>query len=145
MKNSYLTLRRLFQGQRRQILVASLMRRYGWQQQQADRAVTRYLRFLSIASLHADVVLAPTQEIDCVWEADILQNTAQYMQMCHRLCGDVIHHADESQIQNCVAFESLEVAFANTQALFVHYFGDALLGDRADQAAACGVLVESRQ
>ena len=71
--------------------------------------------FLYIASLNVGMHLVPTQEIDCVWETDILQSTAQYMQTCQALCGQVIHHTGVAEMQKTRPLVNAEAAFAKTQ------------------------------
>lgn len=140
MKNSYQSLCDVFQGDRRSTLTAELVDRYQWQPEKASQAVDEYVMFLYVASLNTGVSLVPTQEIDCVWEADILQSTAQYMQTCHALCGRVIHHAGAAEMQKAQPFTSTETAFAKTQALFHQYFGMTRLSGESLPVAACGVL-----
>ncbi|MGD1865536.1 MAG: hypothetical protein ACFB0D_13365 [Phormidesmis sp.] len=145
MNNSYQSLCDVFRGDRRTNLTAALMKQHRWPQGKASKAVDEYVMFLYVASLNAGVHLVPTQEIDCVWEADILQSTAQYMQTCQTLCGRVIHHAHVAELKQAHAStdtESIdtEAAFATTQTLFGQYFGETRLSRGLLPAAACGVL-----
>lgn len=137
---SYSDLARQFQNRRYQYLTDHMSDRYGWSAIQADASVRRYLMFLYIKSVHQSLYLVPTEEIDCVWEADILHNTAQYMQTCEQLCGSVIHHAATEEIMHLPDFPGMEAAFVQTRELFNRYFGERALGDRILKAAACGVL-----
>lgn len=91
-KATYQNLCETFQGQHRADLIARLVSGQQWPADRADQAITQYLMFLSLASIHRNQFLVPTADIDCVWEMDILQDTAQYIQLCQRLCGEIIHH-----------------------------------------------------
>lgn len=161
MKNSYQDLCNVFQGHRRTTLENHLVKHYEWSTAKANRAVTQYLMFLFLASEQISeqiseqvpelisekmpkkttVSLIPTADIDCVWEADILQNTAQYMQLCHNLCGTVIHHVNGEEIEKLSDFENIETVFSQTQVLFTQRFGHEALGENPSPMAACGVLI----
>ncbi|MEL6470555.1 MAG: hypothetical protein AAFQ74_12575 [Cyanobacteria bacterium J06623_4] len=143
MKDSYHSLCNQFEGERSTYLKDHLIQRYGWPERQAFQAVRQYIMFLYIASLNLHRSLVPTQQIDCVWEADILHNTAQYIRTCQQLCGEVIHHAGGSQIQQVSDGSKLAVAFAETQQLFTQHFGEDSLGGYTATAAACGVLIDT--
>jgi len=136
---AYSTLCSRFQGNRRTVLTRYLTARYSWSLAQANRAIDEYAMFLYVASLHLGVHLIPTQEIDCVWEADILQSTAQYMHTCHALCGSMIHHADVAEMEKESTFAGVESAFAQTRSLFEQHFGKQALSYNA-LPAACGML-----
>ena len=114
MNSSYATLCSFYDSDRRAALTQSLITRYQWTPAQARRAIDEYLMFLTVAAQpkrpHPVAALVPTQEVDCVWEADILQNTAQYMQTCEQFCGRVIHHGEASELQKMSTFNSLEQA-----------------------------------
>ncbi|MEO0645990.1 MAG: hypothetical protein AAFZ17_07535 [Cyanobacteria bacterium J06650_10] len=136
MRNSYQTLCDTFQNNRRDRLVQHLSNHYHWPEPKAHRTVDEYVMFLYVASRHLETPLVPTQAIDYAWEADILQNTAQYMQTCESLCGKMIHHTQKNPLHTSPTSESVEAAFNQTQALFTRYFGHSVSG----HAAACGVL-----
>lgn len=140
MNMSYQSLCTAFQGDRKENLTAKLMDRHHWTQKKAHQAIDEYMMFLYIASLNGGVHLVPTQDIDCVWEADILQSTAQYMATCVALCGRVIHHTGTAEMQKTHATTSTQAAFAKTQALFGQYFSSSRLSENLMPAAACGVL-----
>ena len=128
-----------FEGSRRTQLLAELTYRYRWTQEKAGQVVDEYIMFLYIASLNIGVHLVPTQEIDYVWEDDILQSAAQYMQTCQTLCGHVIHHAGEIEIKKTHPAKNTAAAFTRTHTLFAQYFGKTQLSGGL-VAAACGVL-----
>lgn len=136
IKESYHNLCKTFQGKHRVDLITQLTANHHWQTERADHAVTQYLMFLSLASIYKDQSLVPTADIDCVWEADILQDTARYVQLCEHLCGDVIHHVSQDNVE----FNKIEKAFNQTLALFSQQFGIESLGERPS-TAACGVLI----
>ena len=128
METSYQTpyqpLCKTFQNNRRDRLVKHLSHRYHWPATKAHRTVDEYIMFLYVASRHLDSQLVPTQTIDYAWEADILQNTAQYIQTCQHLCGEVINHTrsdrpNENQ-DEADSNESTKAAFNHTQSLLVN-------------------------
>jgi len=137
-KETYQNLCKVFQGEHRIELFTQLKTSYHWQADKADRAITQYLMFLSLASMHKDQSLVPTADIDCVWETDILQNTARYVRLCKHLCGDVIHHVSGDNLEP----SKVKKAFNHTLALFSQQFEDETLGEvLSSPAAACGVLI----
>lgn len=137
IKAAYQNLCETFQGQHRADLTARLIAGQQWQADRANQAITQYLMFLSLASIHRDQCLVPTADIDCVWEMDILQNTAQYIQLCQRLCGETIHHISGNNVE----FNKIETAFNQTLLLLFQQFGKDALGKAISPAAACGVLI----
>ncbi|MEL7510642.1 MAG: hypothetical protein AAGM27_00615 [Cyanobacteria bacterium J06554_3] len=140
VKSTYQELCTHYEGTRRTALVTQLETRYGWQPDKADRVLTQYLMFLYIASRHQENPLVPTSDIDCVWETDILQNTAQYMETCQQLCGGVIHHAGATGLPLTPDKDNVQQAFKETQQLFQLYFGQEVFTGQTLKIAACGVL-----
>lgn len=138
MKTSYQTLCRLFEGSRRADLAQSLVARHCWTQNQAEQAIDEYLMFLFVAGQPTGHSLVPTVAIDCVWEADILQSTAQYIQTCERFCGRVIHHSSSAELQQSPNFVGNEQAFAHTREIIKEHFGNDAV--KFSAAAACGLL-----
>ncbi|MEL7350631.1 MAG: hypothetical protein AAF171_05350 [Cyanobacteria bacterium P01_A01_bin.116] len=145
VKKRYQALYTEFQGARRTDLTESLRGHYGWGTSRSNEAITQYLMFLSLAAHYTGpktpLGLVPTADVDRVWEMDILNNTARYMQLCQQLCGRVIHHVGATEFNRSSNTKSVEVSFAWTSDLFSQYFGDRALG-KAPRAAACGVLIE---
>ena len=138
MKKTYDVFRMMFQGHDRTPLIKRVMTRYGWSHCRTKRAIHRYRMFLFIAAMNVRMTLVPTQEIDCVWEEDILNNTEQYVATCYHLCGQLINHADAIALTKASDFQDRETAFERTKCLFDHYFGLSVLGNSIDQPAACG-------
>lgn len=139
MEKAYLSLCDAFEGDRRKNLALALMKQHHWQLHQANDVIDEYIMFLYIASQNVDVPLIPTREIDCAWEADILQSTSQYMQTCQALCGQIIHHAGAAEMQKNHTLTKTKTAFAKTLALFSQYFDKTRLSGGL-LPAACGVL-----
>ena len=63
----------------------------GWSFERVLRAIADYKRFLLAHYLHPDRVLAPTDDVDCVWHCHIL-DTQKYIDDCQWLFGRIIHH-----------------------------------------------------
>ena len=104
---------------------------YGWNRQQAFRAIRRYKTFLFINYLYPQIFLVPTQEIDRVWHCHIL-HTRQYRQDCEMLFGYFIDHEPDSELWGESHQPHFDEAFAQTQALlalFERYFTPADSGE----------------
>jgi hypothetical protein len=113
---------------------------------QAGIAIAKYMAFLLLIYLFPQAKIVPTREIDLVWHHHVL-DTSKYAEDCQELFGRFVHHypyfglRDESDRQN------LEVAFAETQALFKEYLGmdiaaGELLADNSKTPADCEPLKE---
>lgn len=105
---------------------------YGWTRQQVFRAIRRYKTFLFVSYLYREISLVPTQEIDCVWHCHIL-HTRKYRQDCEMLFGYFIDHEPNSEVLGKVNQQTLDDAFAQTQALLLQ-FEEAF--DESDLTAA---------
>jgi hypothetical protein len=104
---------------------------YGWNRQQAFRAIRRYKTFLFINYLYPQIFLVPTQEIDRVWHCHIL-HTRQYRQDCEMLFGYFIDHEPDSELWGEANQLNLDAAFAQTQALlalFEQHFEAVVSGE----------------
>ena len=145
MKKAYNVFEMMFKGCDRTPLINRVMTRYGWNRHRAERATHRYWMFLFIAAMNGGVTLVPPQEVDCVWEEDILNNTDRYVETCHNLCGQLINHADAIALAQASDFQDVETAFELTKRLFAQYFGLSVLGDSITQPAACGRPGDSTQ
>ena len=140
MKGTYQELCTYYEGSRRTALINQLETHYDWPLVKAERALTQYLMFLYIASHHPGTQLVPTDEIDCVWETDILQDTAQYIQTCKSFCGEVIHHVGVVTVRTSTKASVTQQAFETTQLLFQRHFGQEVFAEQPLHIAACGVL-----
>lgn len=108
----------------------------GWDLQQTITAIRRYKMFLYVHSLFPKNELVPTQEIDIVWHAHILCDTAKYMDDCLYLYGYILHHqANNPLIEENTQLE--ENAFAVTQSLFQEVFGTDVMEKGNIIAAPC--------
>jgi len=121
---------------------------------QAGVAIAKYMAFLLLIYLFPQTKIVPTREIDLVWHHHVL-DTSKYAEDCQELFGRFVHHypyfglRDES---DRVALRmqhrrNLEVAFAETQALFKEHLGidiaaGELLGDNSKTPADCEPLKE---
>lgn len=94
----------------------------GWKIEQVTRAIEQYRRFLFLNYLYPNQQIVPTQEIDRVWHAHIL-DTEKYRQDCELLFGHFLHHYPYFGIRDEADRQQLEQAFSQTQELFKSYFG----------------------
>src|ERR671932_193856 len=103
---------------------------YGWTRQLVFRAVRRYKTFLFVNYLYPEISLVPTQEIDCLWHCNIL-HSRKYRGYCEMLFGYFIDHQPNSELLGEAKQQTLNYAFAQTQALlsqFEEYFEESVLG-----------------
>ena len=95
---------------------------YCWTTQQTFQAINRYKTFLFISYLYPQILLVPTQEIDCVWHCHIL-HTRKYRQDCIMLFDQIIDHEPDTERSDEVHSPQIEAAFAQTQALLALFEG----------------------
>jgi hypothetical protein len=93
--------------------------------QEIVAAVGQYRRFLSLKRKYPGVSLVPTDDIDMVWHAHIL-DTQNYATDCENLFGEFLHHnpffgahGDETQ-------EEMAIHFEETSTLWQSEYGEPL-------------------
>jgi hypothetical protein len=96
---------------------------YGWTRQQVFHAIRRYKTFLLVSYLYPHIPLAIAQDIDCVWHCHIL-HTRKYRQDCEMLFGYFIDHEPNPELWGEVNHQTLDDAFAQTQALLSQFEED---------------------
>jgi hypothetical protein len=105
-------------------------RENNWDEETWKLASEEYVRFLTLRQKYPSVTLVPSELVDVVWHAHIL-NTEQYHADCDRLFGRYLHHVPH--LEDDVSEEN-EQGYLETQRLFQNEFGDSML---APQAARC--------
>lgn len=101
-----------------------------------DSAELEYRRFLTLKCLHPAVALVPSQQIDTVWHAHIL-DTRAYREDCHAVFGYFVDHYPYFGIYGAEDYQSLQHAFAETVVLYEQHFGDYPGGGLPAQATRC--------
>lgn len=91
-----------------------------------ERDVRDYERFLLLVQKHWDEHLAPTKAIDRVWHLHMLHPRA-YLADCIRLFGDVLDH-DGGFGSTAAEAPVLAATFARTSALWLAEFGELYVG-----------------
>lgn len=123
-------------GYDRTPLIKRLMERHLWSYHEAKRGTWRYLMFLFLVTQYPCQTLVPTQEIDVIWH-EAMSITAQYRTMCQELCGGIIEHVEESEVQQNSEAEDLDHAFTQTKLLAELDFGVGAFADEDSRRAAC--------
>lgn len=104
---------------------------YRWTRQRVFRAIRRYKTFLFVSYLYPEIPLVPTQDIDCLWHCHIL-HTRKYRGDCEMLFGYFIDHEPNSERWSGTNQQTLDDAFAQTQALLSQFegsFEESVLGE----------------
>jgi hypothetical protein len=102
-----------------------------------DIAELEYRRFLSLKCLYPSVVLVPSQLVDTVWHAHIL-DTRAYREDCAQVFGRFIDHYPYFGINGQADYQDLQSAFAQTVSLYEQHFGAYPGGGTEAQAMRCG-------
>lgn len=62
-----------------------------WDEERVERALNEYKQFLALMYWNPEAVLVPSEDIDEVWHAHVL-NTARYQADCETIFGHFQHH-----------------------------------------------------
>ena len=120
--------------------IAFQLSRDGRTHQQVQQAIAQYLMFLLLVYLHPNIKIVPTKEIDLVWHYHIL-DTSKYESDCQQLFGSFLHHFPYFGLRGELDRQNLDAAFAQTSALFQHYFDCDALADANSAKSDCEPLV----
>lgn len=94
---------------------------------QADEDVVLYRCFLKLCALVPDLSLVPTEAIDRVWHAHLL-DTAKYRADCRYALGRFVDHFPYAGLRGDADEITWHADFARTRQLFAKHFG-VELGD----------------
>ena len=106
----------------------NLVAKSGWDLARADAVETLYKRFLLLSVEHPDKVVVPTEDIDEMWHAHIL-DTRKYHDDCMRVFGRFIHHFPYLGMLDDESYEFLQDNFVETESLFMREAGVDLQAD----------------
>jgi len=101
---------------------------------EADRDAALYRCFLKLCVLHPVVALVPTERLDHVWHAHML-DTAKYRADCDHVFGRFMDHFPYAGLRGQEDRRAWLEDFAATRHLFMEHFG-VDLGDEP-AASAC--------
>jgi hypothetical protein len=91
-----------------------LMKDNGWDSSEHMEAEGEYIRFLTLKVMHPELSLAPTELIDIMWHAHIL-NTEAYHNDCNIMFGKYLHHVphleEGASDENTNSFENMKRLF----------------------------------
>jgi hypothetical protein len=91
-----------------------LVREKGWTLENADRTETLYKAFLQLHLLYPRGMHVPTEDIDEMWHAHIL-DTGKYMVDCFTIFGHYLHHFPYLGMKDAADAERLKTLFAETK------------------------------
>lgn len=98
--------------------------RKGWSQRRAKLALHAYTKFFALKVKESDydaTKLSPTDEIDIVWHAHIL-DTLYYADCCHRLVGGrMVHHDPVGSFE--LSQEQRKIRARNTLVAYKEFYG----------------------
>jgi hypothetical protein len=100
----------------------------------ADAAIALYRCFLKLCALYPGMTIVPTESIDRVWHAHML-DTAKYRVDCERVLGRFLDHFPYAGLRGEADRAAWQENFTRTRWLFRKHFGVELGSDAA--ASVC--------
>ena len=88
-------------------------------------AVKKYKRFLNLKIKYPELNLVPTDDIDMIWHAHIL-DTENYAKDCENLFGYFLHHLPFFGEFGNETQEEMGVMFKETSDMWLQEYGEAL-------------------
>ncbi len=104
----------------------ALVAREGWSRAHAEEAIQQYRNYLILLLKNPGKTLPPSEDIDEVWHTHVL-HTREYRSDCERIFGHYVDHEPASNPPLKKGGQGgfdYATAFAETQALHKHEFGD---------------------
>ncbi|WP_020591556.1 glycine-rich domain-containing protein [Kiloniella laminariae] len=92
-----------------------------WEEDDAKFAINQYRQYLYLIRKY-EANISPTLAIDAVWHNHIL-DTRKYVRDCQVIFGHYLHHFPYFGSRSTEDRRQLEIAFGNTQKLFLEEFG----------------------
>lgn len=92
-----------------------------WEREDAEFAINQYRQYLYLVRKY-DTHISPTLAIDAVWHNHIL-DTRKYVRDCQVIFGHYLHHFPYFGNRGDDDRRQLELAFENTQRLFLEEYG----------------------
>jgi hypothetical protein len=114
-------------------------RRHGerlWDEERVERALHEYRQFLALMLWHPEAFLVPSEDIDEVWHAHVL-NTARYQADCETIFGRFQHHFPTFGQSDEVQDEQRKGRDETLQ-LFADAFGEVPESYECDDYLKCG-------
>ena len=93
-----------------------------------------YRRFLTLRKLHPHKTLVPSALLDVIWHYHIL-DTRKYVDDCERIFGYYVHHDPYFGTQGEEDKRENELAWEDTQRLWVEEFGEPMTGARSHRCS----------
>ena len=97
----------------------------GWSRDQADVVELWYKRYLMLNLKFPKSSIVPNKLIDTFWHYHIL-DTMKYADDCQNVFGYFFHHFPYFGMRSSEDANNLKRAFASTEYLFLHEFGESL-------------------
>lgn len=105
--------------------------------EEVDDAVVKYRQFLELCMRYPNQGIVPTNEIDMVWHAHIL-DTVKYREDCQVVFGQFIDHFPYLGMRSEEDEINLINSFKETDRLFKKHFGKGLIDSATRCGNACG-------
>jgi hypothetical protein len=104
-------------------VIGKLVSQHGWSRQHAMEVSDLYRKFLFLKKKYGDIYrIPPSEDIDDFWHMHIL-DTEKYSQETHRIFNCYLHHYPYFGMDDLSGPSDQELAFTETQELFVLEFG----------------------
>lgn len=97
-------------------------------------AALAYRRFLTLRKLYPHKSLVPSALLDVIWHYHIL-DTRKYIDDCERIFGYYVHHDPYFGTQGEEDKRENELAWEETQRLWVEEFGESMTGARSHRCS----------
>lgn len=99
-----------------------------------ETACLAYRRFMTLRKLHPHTSLVPSGLLDLVWHYHIL-DTRKYCDDCDRIFGYYVHHDPYFGTQGEEDKRQNEIAWEETQRLWIEEFGEPMTGARSHRCS----------
>lgn len=97
----------------------------------------QYRQFLTLIHLYPVISIVPTEKIDKIWHAHIL-DTQKYREDCDKIFGKFIDHFPYLGLRGPEDAELLDKSFDKTAELFLKEFSEPIFGASACEGTECG-------
>jgi len=111
----------VFESARRSEMLATMMP--DWEEEDREKSIRRYARFLMLALEYRGEPIAPTRGIDMIWHIHMMSPVA-YSRCCDRLFGQILDH-DGGFGQTDDEMAELGAVFEVTSQRWQAFYGDS--------------------
>lgn len=123
----------------------------GWTQAEAKYYINKYKKWLYLRLVAPDATHVPSEKIDEVWHAHIL-DTKAYAADCNRIFGNMLHHFPYLGLRGKEDEDNLKRAYVSTQDLFRKVWSEEMSPDissmcngGSDAGGTCHMIDEGKK